>query len=266
MVKLTQEFKLKLLLGIYIVGLLSANFLGNKIWEIQYNDFFQSIFSIFDIFTFQFGNQTIVPFSSTSLSFSVALFVFPLTFLITDVVAEVKGKKAAQEIFYVGLVCLGITLLYTILAVNLPAAVRYDQPAFPGANFKKTDAYNYIFSSSLRIMIGSFTAFLISQSLDILIFKKLAKFTGSKKLWLRNNLSTMISQFVDTAIFYVIAFAKLPFAVPFLEIEAGSGLEWDFMLRIFIPYYIFKVLFAALDTPLVYLGVKWLENKNQNSK
>jgi uncharacterized integral membrane protein (TIGR00697 family) len=257
--QLTQKFKLQILLAIYIAAILVTNFLGSKIWEIQYPDFISSLLSFLDVFKFQFGNQEIVPFSSQSLSFSVGLFAFPFAFLVTDIITEVKGKEEANDFFKVGLLILGIVLLYTSLAVNLPPAVRWDRAAFPGASFTQPEAYNFVFGSSIRFMIASFTAFGISQFLDILIFNRLKKKAGDKKLWLRNNLSTICSQFIDTAIFYLVALTKLPFAIPFLGIQAGSGLDFDFILRIFIPYFIFKVLFALFDTPLVYLGVWWLK-------
>ena len=257
------EFKLKLLLGIYVSCVIAASLFGTKIWEITYPSFIQTLLSPLDLLVFQFGNQTIIPFSSKTLSFSVGLFVFPITFLIIDVVTEVKGKKASEEIFQIGLICLAFILFYSALAVNLPPAGRFDIEAFPGAGFGKVEAYNFIFSSSIRIMIASFSAFALSQFLDILIFIRLKEATTGKYLWFRNNFSTILSQFIDTAVFYLIAFTKLPFSIPFLGIEAGSGLDFDFMVKIFIPYYIFKVLFSILDTPLVYALVWWLRKEKE---
>jgi len=149
------------------------------------------------------------------------------------------------------------------LAVALPPASRFDVEAFPGAGFNKVEAYNFIFGSSIRIMIASLTAFGLSQFLDIIIFLKLKKTTNGKYLWLRNNLSTICSQFIDTSVFYLVAFTKLPFDIPFLSIKAGSGFDFDFMLKLFIPYYIFKILFAFIDTPFVYIVVSWLKNSKE---
>ncbi len=253
-----QNFKLQLLLGLYVMAMLTANFIGNKIWEITYPEWLQNLLSFLDIFSFNFGQQLIIPFSSQSLSFSVGLFALPITFLITDIIVETMGKQEADKVFFVGLICLTIALSLTALAVNLPSAIRWDTAAFKGASFSKPEAYNYIFGSSIRFMIASLVAFAVAQFLDIFIFNQLKQKSGEPKLWLRNNLSTIFSQFIDTAVFYIIAFTKLPFAIPFLAIEANSGLDFDFMLKIFIPYYLFKVFFAILDTPLVYLGVWWV--------
>ena len=264
--RLRSDFKIKIHLVLYIFGILTANFLGTKIWEVAYPGWLQNLLSFLDIFQFQFGEQTIVPFSSQSLSFSVGLFAFPLTFLITDIVSDTKGNKLAREFLYLGLFGLFLTLIYTAIAVNLPPAIRWDRTAFNGATFTNPDAYNHIFGASLRIGIASFTAFGVSQLFDVSIFSRIKKKTKGKFLWLRNNGSTIISQFIDTTIFYLIAFTKLPFAIPFLGISAGAGLDFDFMLRIFIPYYIFKVLFAVFDTPLVYLGRWWLLREGSKSE
>jgi hypothetical protein len=248
----SQEFKLKLLLGLYVAFMLMANIFGAKIWEVPYPQFIQDLLSPLDNLIFTFGSQTIVPFSSKRISFSVGLFALPILFLITDIVAEVKGDKAARDIFLVGLICLVCLFLYSVLAVNLPPAKR----------FTNNEAYVSVFGQSIRLILASFSAFVVAQSLDILLFEKLKQVTVGKFLWLRNNLSTFISQFVDTAVFYAAAFTKLPFSIPVLGIVAGQGFDLDFMVKLFIPYYIFKVLFALLDTPFCYLGVKWLRGKN----
>jgi uncharacterized integral membrane protein (TIGR00697 family) len=252
------DFKLKLLLGIYTSSIIAANIFGTKIWEIKYPLFLQNILKPLDNLNFTFGEQVIIPFSSQSLSFSVGLFVLPITFIITDAVVEVKGKKAAKQIFKIALFCLTFVLFYSALAVNLPPATRFNKEAYPGAGFNAVDAYNFIFGSSIRIMIASLSAFAVSQFFDIIIFNKLKEKTEGKYFWLRNNLSTIFSQFIDTAVFYLIAFTRLPFAIPFLGIEANSGLDFDFMLKIFIPYYILKIVFSLLDTPLAYFLVWWL--------
>ena len=263
--RLSSEFKLRLLLAIYSVSVVASSIFGTKIWEITYPSSIQNLLRPLDLLVFQFGEQTVIPFSSQTLSFSVALFIFPLTFLITDAITEVKGKKEAKQFFQIGLICLVFIFLYSTLAVNLPPAKRFDTEAFPGAGFGKVEAYNFIFSSSIRIMLGSFAAFSVSQFFDITVFSKLKKVTDGKYLWLRNNLSTISSQFIDTAVFYLVAFIKLPFSVPLLGIEAGSGLDFDFIFRLFIPYYILKVMFGLLDTPFVYALVWWLKKDEKNN-
>ena len=86
-------------------------------------------------------------------------------------------------------------------------------------------------------------AYLVAQLIDVRIFHYLKKITNGKKLWLRNNVSTMFSQLIDTVI------------VNSIFLHFGLNLSWDIIFKIIIASYIFKIIIAAIDTPLVYLGV-----------
>jgi uncharacterized integral membrane protein (TIGR00697 family) len=86
-------------------------------------------------------------------------------------------------------------------------------------------------------------AYLVAQTIDVRIFHYLKKLTGEKRLWLRNNVSTMFSQLIDTII------------VNSIFLHFGLNIEWSIILKIMIASYIFKILIAAIDTPLVYFGV-----------
>jgi len=110
------------------------------------------------------------------------------------------------------------------------------------------EAFESVFGATMRMMIASIIAFLISQLHDVWSFDFWKRKTKGKYLWLRNNLSTFVSQFVDTTIFMFLAFYKVApkFTVPFV-------------FSLIIPYWLFKVVFALIDTPLCYLGVKWLK-------
>jgi uncharacterized integral membrane protein (TIGR00697 family) len=92
---------------------------------------------------------------------------------------------------------------------------------------------------------------MISQYHDIITFEFLKKKTNGKALWLRNNLSTMASQLIDTILFMFIAFYKI-----------APQFNFSFVLQLCIPYYLFKILFALIDTPFVYIGVKWLKTNS----
>jgi len=106
-------------------------------------------------------------------------------------------------------------------------------------------AYTVFFSTSMRIALASVLAFYLAQMHDIWAFNFWKKKTGGKFLWLRNNLSTMVSQIVDSTVFMFVAFYN-PETFPA-----------PLVVKLIIPYYIFKVLFALLDTPFAYLGVWW---------
>ncbi len=174
---------------------------------------------------------------------SVGIFMVPLTFLITDIVAEVFWKKIVNTFIIWWCISLIVIFIFTIIFVYLEPHSRYDFNA----------QYKIIFGSSLRMIIASFLAFIISQFHDIIAFEWWKKKTNWKYLWLRNNLSTIVSQFIDTFIFIMIAFYQISPKFTFM-----------FIISMSIPYYLFKVSFALIDTPLVYIGVKWLKEDLNN--
>lgn len=179
--------------------------------------------------------------SLLGVSVSVGIFMTPLTFLITDIVEEVHGKKTVKHFIVGGIISLIVIFLFTIFFVHLEPHSRYEFD----------NEYRIIFGNSLRMIIASIIAFILSQIHDVISFEFWKKKTKGKFLWLRNNLSTIVSQFIDTFIFMIIAFYHLT-----------PKFTLAFVISLAIPYYLFKVLFALCDTPFVYLGVKWL-NKSK---
>lgn len=99
----------------------------------------------------------------------------------------------------------------------------------------------------MRMSLASLISFGIGQYVDVVIFMTLKELTKNKMLWLRNNVGTITSQFIDTVIFMFIAFYKL---TPTFTVS--------YLFSLIIPYWLFKVVFALIDTPFCYLGVKWL--------
>ena len=173
------------------------------------------------------------------VSVSVGIFMMPLTFLITDIVEEVHGKNVTKQFVITGILVLLVTFLFTASFVSLAPHERFAL---------NNDAYTTIFGASIRIMLASLIAFTISQAHDMWAFNFWKKKTNGKFLWLRNNFSTYISQAIDTFIFMMIAF--------YME---TPRFDFAFIISLSIPYYLFKIVFATLDTPLVYLGVWWLK-------
>lgn len=174
---------------------------------------------------------------------SVALFLLPITFTINDVVVEVYGKKRAISFVQSGFVMLVFLLFFNILALALPPAARFEAT---------NPAYQQIFGKSLRIILASLTAFWLAERLDVLVFTKIRQRLGTSKLWLRNNLSNFISQLIDTVVFMFLAFYQ-------------PGNFW-FILSLIWPYWLLKCSMSVLETPLSYLGVKWLRAGKQDEK
>src|SRR4029078_9143658 len=103
-----------------------------------------------------------------------------------------------------------------------------------------------IFKQSIRISLASLTAFAFSDFLDVYLFSKIRERLGKKNLWLRNNASNIISQFVDTVVFMVLAFYAL-------NLSATANIS--FLWSIILPYWLLKCFMSVIETPLVYIGV-----------
>ncbi|GAB3069112.1 queuosine precursor transporter [Virgibacillus ainsalahensis] len=161
-----------------------------------------------------------------------AVIVYVVTFIITDVIGEVYGKDAARKTVQAGFFTQVIVMIFIFIAIQLPAA-----PAF---GFQAE--FETILGGSFRVMLASLLSYLASQHLDVSIFHRLKAKHGKKKLWLRNNLSTMTAQLVDTTIFITVAFWGI------VPVNA--------LLGMIVTQYVFKVVVALVDTPIVYLLVR----------
>lgn len=170
---------------------------------------------------------------------SFGIWLVPIAFLITDVLAEVKGRKSVTSLIWSTVIALIFSYIFIQLSVLAAPADRFSET---------NSAYTTIFQGSARIFLASIAAFLLSQFHDIWAFEFWKNKTHGKFLWLRNNLSTMVSQFIDTVIFMFLAFYHI-----------APNFDAMFIWQLIIPYYILKIILAAIDTPLVYLGVKWLK-------
>lgn len=175
------------------------------------------------------------------LNASVAVFVIPLIFTINDVIVEVYGKERARSIVRSSLVVIFLILIYSLLVTNLPASKRF---------MSQESAYDAIFGLSARISAASLIAFALSDFLDIYIFSLIREKLGKKALWFRNNASNFISQFIDSAVFLILAFYAL---------DQSFTSNMGFIVSLLIPYWLLRCALSILETPLVYLGVRWLK-------
>jgi len=162
-----------------------------------------------------------------------AVILYPLTFLFTDVVAEIEGKKSASSLVMMGFY-MSLFMVFVIFIVKL----------LPAAGFwKHQEAYNAILGATPRIVIASMIAYVLSQRHDIWAFHWWKQKTGGRHLWLRNNLSTIASQLIDSILFITIAFWGVfsPSAIGIM----------------ILSQYAVKVVIALLDTPLCYMLVRF---------
>ncbi len=167
---------------------------------------------------------------------TVANIMYATTFLITDILSEIYGEKESRRAVWIGfLVMLVMTFIMYLSLKFKPAPIDKAQIHLQA-----------IFGIMPRIMLGSVIAYVISQNHDVWAFHFWKRKTNGKHLWLRNNASTMISQFIDTMIFMVIAFI--------------GTMSFKIILTIGITTYIFKWAAATADTPFVYLA-RYLNKK-----
>ncbi len=172
-----------------------------------------------------FGNQL--------FELSVGILPYPITFLITDLISEIYGKKKANQVVIAGIFASFFSMGILWMANVVPAL----------SNSPVDDAtFQTVFALSPVAVLASMMAYLGAQFVDIRLYHFWKKLTKGRMLWLRNNFSTFSSQFIDT--FSVISLLSL-FGV----------LEWDLFWGLVLSGFLFKVFVAALDTPLLYLFV-----------
>ena len=174
---------------------------------------------------------------------SVGILPYPLTFLITDLISEIYGQKKADQVVITGI----FASIFSIGLIFISSQV----PAIEGSPINDA-TFNNVFLNAPLAVLASMLTYLFAQFIDIRIYHYWKKLTKGKHLWLRNNFSTFTSQFVDT------------FTIVSLLILFGI-LPQDKFLVLIISGFIFKVIVAILDTPLLYLFV-WMFRRKFNLK
>jgi len=208
--------------------------------------FFACFFSVIIVISNCVGLKFIpLPFYP-DFPLAIGALSYPLSFLLTDIVSEIWGEKRANWMVYCGFAMSLFTMAFIQLAVSLPPHSAWYNPNNSFSYTKLEDfqqAYESVFHANITRFVASTLAYMTAQLIDIRIFHFIKSLTGNKHLWLRNNLSTLLSQLVDTAIVGSIIYYY--------------GLEMDFFvgLKVMCVLYIYKAIFALIDTPFVYLGV-----------
>ena len=169
---------------------------------------------------------------------SAGILPYPLTFLVTDLISELYGQKKANLVVFSGFVASMFVLLFLWLGGQfnaIPSSIVND------------DIYNSVFQNAWRIIAASMIAYLFAQFIDVRIFHFWKRLTNGKHLWLRNNGSTIASQLVDTTLVIMILFVGV--------------WESDQIISAIIDGWLFKMLMAAIDTPIIYGIVHLLKGK-----
>jgi len=204
--------KIVVCLTLYITSLFATNTLGVKLMP------------------FLFGTHL-----------SVAIFSYPIIFIMTDVIGEVYGRKMAKNFVFAGVISLVLFIFYSAISSLMP---------WSNDGLWVKDGYNQIFSLSVRFSVASLVAFIIAEYQDVFSFFFFKNKWGNKYFWLRSNLSNIWSQLLDSVIFMIIAYWGV---IPLKAI-----------MLIIIPWWIYKVLLGFLYTPISYLGIYLLKEKKYN--
>lgn len=174
------------------------------------------------------------------LNASVAIFLIPFIFTINDVIVEVHGKERARGVVRAGLFVIVLIFLFSLLAISLPPSPRFAS---------HEQSYQEIFSRSARFSLASLIAFAIAEFFDIYVFAKIRERMKGRALWFRNNASNFSAQLLDTVVFMTLAFYA--FGRPLAE-------NADFLWSLILPYWLLKCAMSVIETPFVYVGVRWL--------
>ncbi len=204
------------LAGIFIASLVSANLI------------FQKFF-------------TWTPFGLYTFEMSVGILPYPITFLCTDLISELYGRKKADQVVVAGFAA----SIFVLLVVGIADMVPQTEWSPIGS-----ETFHSVFGLFGPAVFASMAAYLSAQIIDIRVFHFWKRLTKGKHLWLRNNGSTIVSQLIDTS------------AVLILLCSSGV-IEWSKFFTLFQAGFLFKVLVALADTPLFYLGVYALKDKVQ---
>lgn len=170
---------------------------------------------------------------------SVGILPWPVVFLTTDLINEYFGQGGVKRLSYITAGLITYCFLVLGMALSIPSAVA------PGLQNVTDEAFTSVFGQSMWIIVGSITAFIVSQLIDVTIFHRVKAKTGNKMIWLRTTGSTVISQLFDSFIVLGIAF-YLPGKITFDQF-ISSGLTG----------YTVKLVIAVLLTPVIYLA-HWL--------
>lgn len=170
---------------------------------------------------------------------SVGILPYPITFLITDLISEIYGKKKANEVVFGG-----------IIASFFAMGIIYISNVVPATSWSPVsdEMFATVFGSTSIAVISSMLAYLFAQFVDIQIYHFWKSITKGKHLWLRNNFSTFLSQFIDTA------------TVLILLCSFGE-IQWRLFTGLLMAGFLFKVIIAALDTPILYIFVFFIRKR-----
>jgi hypothetical protein len=228
----TKESRLFLILGSFLISnAILAEFIGVKLFTVEGTlgipKFDINMFGVKDL----------------SFNMSAGVVTWPIIFIMTDIINEYFGIKQVKFLSILAslLICYAFVVLG--FAMGLEPSDFWIKQTVDGEAINMSTAFNSIFGQSMWIIVGSITAFLVGQMVDVVIFQKIKRSTGERFLWLRATGSTVVSQFLDSFVVIFIGF----------YINPQFNWSWQMVAAIGLVNYTYKFLVAILMTPLLYV-------------
>lgn len=218
------------LAGIFLTNAIIAELIGVKIFSAE-------------------GTVGLAPANLNILGFTMdfnltaGAVIWPVVFITSDLINEYFGKPGVKRISYLAAIFIAYAFVIIFFTIQLPPAQWWldaNNADAEGNYFNMNFAFNKILGQGQRIIIGSLSAFLLGQLVDVFVFQKLRAMTGPGKLWLRATGSTLVSQFIDSFVVLYIAFA-------------GTFSNQQ-IIAIGLTNYLYKFSVAILLTPVIYAG------------
>lgn len=229
--------------GFFIANAIIAEFMGVK------------IFSLERTFGFEPANLKLFGQEGLNFNLSAGVLLWPVVFVMTDIINEYYGKRGVRFLSYLAVGLITYAFLMYYLAIDLIPADFWPTSHLGNDSLSEVEkaelagkvsdfdtAYGLVFGQGLWIIIGSITAFLVGQIIDVMVFHKIKTMTGEGMVWLRATGSTLISQLVDTYVVLIIAF------------YIGAGWDLVIVLALGVMNYTYKFLMAIFLTPVIYLA------------
>lgn len=228
----TKESRLLLILGsFFVANAILSEFIGVKIFSVEKTLGFEKI----DINLFGVPNL--------SFNMSAGVLTWPIIFIMTDIINEYFGVKQVRFLSILTAVLIGFAFLVVWLAIKLQPSDFWLTQTVDGQSVNMKLAFQAIFGQGMWIIVGSITAFLIGQMVDVLIFHRIKKITGDKVLWLRATGSTIVSQLIDSFVVIFIAFYLNP----------AYNWSWEMVAALGLVGYTYKFIIALAMTPILYV-------------
>ncbi len=228
----------KLFLGFtafFVANALIAECIGTK------------IFSLEKLLGMPVSNITLFGQSGLSFNLTCGVLLWPLEFVMTDIVNEYYGPKAVRRISYTAVILISYAFVMFYGSIQTPPADFWIASKTDNGIDNMQTAFNGIFGQGMWIIFGSIVAFLVSQVVDVTVFHRIKKITGEKKVWLRATGSTLVSQLIDSFIVLTIAF------------KFGGNWTWPLIFAVGTMNYIYKFTVAIILTPVIYFVEKRIE-------